>query len=699
VCPAQTPPHIAPEDLLRLRNITDVVLSPDGRRLAFVVHEASLRDDRYKTSMWVAPVDGQSPPRKVMDDASSVQWSPDGKQLACIRPHEGHPQITVLQAETGDVALESTAPTGVVSFQWSPSGSEIAFLSREPAAAAAKPGDRKGAVIDKRTFNVYLLLGNDIFLDLNRPVHLYLLNVERKSSEMLIDSFHVDGVAWAPDGKSMAVTGKEAPQPGYPASVYLYSLPTRKAVRILQGTEKNRFPTLEFTQPVWSPDGSELAAVSKTSEDRWANSGVVGIYSLGTSQFRPVTDESRLELYAPRFFWRDEAGPIFENTVQADTELFRLTKDGTVQPLTRFGGDNSSFAVSSSGDEIAFVHDDVQHPPEVYIARAPFTSSRAITAVNAALASLPSPRPETVHWKGAGGVDVEGLLLKPPAYTRGKRYPMLVMVHGGPGVAIKDAFEPYSLFAQWAWPYPFRIFADRGYLVFIPNYRGTGSFGKPFRLFRDMAGEPADDIVAGVEFLEARGDADPKLVGILGHSHGGWLGPYVLTHHRELFKAASFAEGALDTFSQYGLMPGWLNLYTHEFYNPGTPYDNTQRYIAISPIFAMKGLTTPTLLEFGQRSLAMLGLESATAMWREGVPHEMVVYPGEGHNLASPVLQLDSIQRNLDWFDYWMLGKRDPDPKKQEQYARWEKMTREMEQVRNENVRIMVGRTQSSQER
>jgi dipeptidyl aminopeptidase/acylaminoacyl peptidase len=686
-CLAQTSHHLAPEDLLRVKNITDVALSPDGHRVIFVAHEASLLDDRYKSSLWMASVDGPSPPHKLLDDGYSAQWSSDGKRLACIRPREGRPQIAVLRADTLDILSDSSAPTGVVSFQWSPNGSEIAFLSREADVETTKPGDRKGAVIDKRAFNVYKLLGNDLFLDLGRPVHLYLLHVESKSSEKLIDSFHVDAVAWAPDGRSIAITGKESPELGYPTSVYLYSLASKKATRILEGAEHNRFPTLEYTQPTWSPDGSELAAVSKTSEDRWANGGSIGIYSVKTSRFRLITDENHLELYGPRFFWREKAGLILENTVRAKTELFRLSKDGSVQPLTSFGGDSSSFSLSASGDEISFVHDDVQHPPEVQIARAPFTSSNPVTTVNGGLASLPSPESERVHWKGAGGVEVEGLLLKPANYRPGRRYPLLVMVHGGPGVAIKDAFEPYSLFGQWAWPYPFRIFADRGYLIFIPNYRGTGSYGKSFRLFRDMAGEPAEDIVSGIEFLKGRGDADPNLIGILGQSHGAWLGPYVLTHHKEMFKAASFAEGALDAISQYGVLPGWLNLYTHEFYNPGTPYENTQRYIAISPIFAMKGLETPTMLEFGQRSLAMLGLESLTALWREGVPHEMVIYPKEGHNLSSPVLQLESIGRNLDWFDYWMFGKKNPDPKKQEQYARWENMAREMKQVRDDNAK------------
>jgi len=689
-CLAQTTP-LTPEDLLRLKNLTDVALSPDGRNIAYTVREASLPGDRYKSSLWLVPADGRSPARKVMDDGSAPQWSSDSRRLACLRPRDGRPQVAVLRAGTLEVVLESAAPAGVLSFQIGPDGASLAYLSREADPEPARSRQRTGLVIDKRTFSVYKLLGNELFLDLARPVHLYLLAGSGQAAKPLIDSFHVDAAVWSPDGQSLAVTGKESPELGYPSSIYIYSLAAAKATRVLEGVEQNRFPTREYTQPVWAPDGQEFAAIVKTSEDRWANSGVIGIYSIRAKHFQPITSEDRLELYSAHLSWLDRVGLILENTVRSRTDLFRLSRDGSVQALTRFEGNSSSFSMAASGDEIALVHDDVQHAPEIHVARAPFGGSRAITAVNARLASLPAPQSERVRWKGADGVEVEGLLLKPAGYNAGRRYPLLVMIHGGPGVAVKDAFEPYSLFGQWVWPYPFRIFADRGYLVFLPNYRGTGSYGKAFRLFRDMAGEPAEDIVAGVEFLGRRGDVDANRVGILGQSHGAWLGPYVLAHHKEMFRAASFAEGALDAFSQYGMLPGWLNLYTHEFYNPGTPYENPERYIAISPIFAMRGLETPTLLESGQRSLAMLGLESLTALWREGVPHEMVIYPGEGHNLASPVLQLESAQRNLDWFDYWMLGKKDPDARKQAQYQRWEAMAREMKQVRDANAKTAGG--------
>jgi dipeptidyl aminopeptidase/acylaminoacyl peptidase len=235
------------------------------------------------------------------------------------------------------------------------------------------------------------------------------------------------------------------------------------------------------------------------------------------------------------------------------------------------------------------------------------------------------------------------------------------------------------------WPYPYRLAAMRGYFVLFPNYRGTGSYSEAFSTPRDTAAEPVDDIVKGVEYLVAQGFVDEKKIGIAGHSHGSWLGPMVLVRNPKLFRAASFAEGGVNMISGYGAMPGWLNLGIHDYYRPGSPYHTTQRYIETSPIFHVAGLTAPTLLEFGDQSLATQGFEFQTALWRCGVPNELIIYPKTGHNMNRPAQEVESMQRNFDWFDYWMLGKKDPNADKKEQYERWERSVREMEEMRRKH--------------
>jgi dipeptidyl aminopeptidase/acylaminoacyl peptidase len=175
---------------------------------------------------------------------------------------------------------------------------------------------------------------------------------------------------------------------------------------------------------------------------------------------------------------------------------------------------------------------------------------------------------------------------------------------------------------------------------------------------------------------------DEQKVGVTGHSHGAWLGPQVLTTHPKLFRAASFAEGGVDLISAYGYMPGWLNLAVHDYYYGGSPFGALQRYIAISPMFHVAGLTTPVLLEFGDQSLAVQGLEFQTSLWRCGVPNELIIYPRTDHNMVRPAQEAESMDRNLDWFDYWMLGKVDSTSEKREQYKRWERVEQEMRNMR-----------------
>jgi dipeptidyl aminopeptidase/acylaminoacyl peptidase len=328
----------------------------------------------------------------------------------------------------------------------------------------------------------------------------------------------------------------------------------------------------------------------------------------------------------------------------------------------------SNISVDGGFSSRAWVGQSFSSPPEVYFHRSAGSYAKLTSVNEGAAAVAQAASSERVHWTAPDGVQVEGWLIKPTDFDAQRKYPLLVFVHGGPVAAVANTFNPYV-----AWPYPFRAFASRGYLVFLPNYRGTGSYGKEFRQPRDIAEVPADDILSGISYLQQQGFVDSERIGIMGQSHGGWLGPYVMAK-KKIFRAASFAEGSVDLFSTYGHMPGWLNTNIHDFYYGGSPYSDPQRFISLSPVFHFEGLKTPTMLEYGEQSLAVEGMEFQSALWRLGIPNELIVYPRTGHNIASPVLQLESMNRNLDWFDYWMLGRRDPAPEKQAQYERWKNL-------------------------
>ncbi len=682
-------------ELLSWKSVESVELSPDGGQVIFTTKEPDWKQNRFSKSIWVMATDGSSQPvpltsadnddnpRFPTDKDDAARWSPDGSLIAFLSTREGAPQVWIVDKPGRTPKKLTSAPGGVISFEWSPDSRHVAFMTRSASKGTFETQRNKdaGVVIDKWNFNIYKLLNNSLFLEGDRPTELWLSNIATESAEVLKTQGSVSQFAWSPDGQRLAVTVHSGT--GWIATqrdnVLVYSLASKQSQVIVRGSGGEDFDhTTGYSNPIWSPDGNGLALYFKDMAKRWQAKTQLGIYRFDESRFVPIPNADRLVLYRPRLTWPDRDRMLLENTSRASRQLYWLSlSDGALTPVGSHSGSESYHSFSRDGKTMTFVRASTTEPPEIYVARAPFTSATRLTSLNAHLRAAVLPKFERVHWKSSDGVEVEGWLAKPIGFQANQKYPLLVIVHGGPGVAVPDDFEMYS-----EWPYPYRLAALRGYLVMFPNYRGTGSYSAAFSAPGDLADEPVQDVVKGIQYLVRQGFVDDQKIGIAGHSHGAWLGPQVLTTHPKLFRAASFAEGGVNLISGYGAMPGWLNLAIHDYYQGGSPYEALQRYIAISPIFHVAGLTSPTLLEFGDQSLATQGLEFQTSLWRCGVPNELIIYPKTGHNMSRPAQEAESMQRNLEWFDYWMLGKTDSSPEKKEQYKRWEQVGKEMQKMR-----------------
>ncbi len=682
-------------ELLSWKSVESVEISPDGRQVIFATKEPDWQQNRFSKSIWVMATDGRSQPvpltaadkddspRFPTDKDDAARWSPDGSRIAFVSTRDGAPQVWTVDKPGGKPDKVTSASGGVIAFEWSPDSRHIAFmaLSANKGAFETKRSKDAGVVINKWDFVIYKLLNNSIFLETDRPTELWLSDVTSHAAEQLKIEGSVGQFSWSPDGQRIAVTI----HPGTDWAsrqrddVLVYSLTSKKSQVIARGSGGQDWDqTTGYSNPVWSPDGSSLALYFRNMAKRWQAKPQIGIYRFSDSRFVPLPGAERLVLYVSKLMWPDRDRMLLENTSRGSRQLFWLSlSNGELTPVGEHKGSESHNSVSSDGKTLAFVSASTTEPPEVYVARAPFTSSTRLTSLNTSLRDTALPKFERVHWKSSDGVEVEGWLAKPIGFRASQKYPLIVMVHGGPGVAVPDDFEMYS-----EWPYPYRLAAMRGYLVMFPNYRGTGSYSAAFSNPSKVEVEPVNDVVTGIQYLIAQGFVNEQKIGITGHSHGSWLGPMVLTRHPKLFRAASFAEGGTDMISAYGQMPGWLNLNVHDYYQGGSPFGGLKRYIEISPIFHFAGVMSPTLLEYGEQSLAVQGMEFQTALWRCGVTNELIVYPKTGHNMSRPVQEAESMERNLDWFDYWMLEKTDSSPEKREQYKRWEQIGQEMLKMR-----------------
>jgi dipeptidyl aminopeptidase/acylaminoacyl peptidase len=282
-------------------------------------------------------------------------------------------------------------------------------------------------------------------------------------------------------------------------------------------------------------------------------------------------------------------------------------------------------------------------------------SIRPLTRLNGWTAEYATLRKEPLRWKGADGMEMEGLLVRPAGASPGRKVPLLTIVHGGPAGVFSNGFNVRR------GVYPVQLFAQAGYAVLLPNPRGSGGYGEVFRKanLRDWGEKDYEDILAGVDALIDSGLADPGRLGIMGWSYGGFMTSRVITKTKR-FKAASVGAGVTDTISFTGVadIPPFMRSYFGAW-----PWEDPALYASRTAIYNARGITTPTLIQHGEADARVpisQGWELYVALKEQGVPVEFVTYPRQGHGITEPRLIKDAMRRNLDWFERWIKGEQAP---------------------------------------
>jgi dipeptidyl aminopeptidase/acylaminoacyl peptidase len=639
----QSPSTVAPsvDQLLSLKRVASPRISPDGSRVAYTLRETNWEDNAYETEIWVADVRTGSSRQLTNGKKSSLApaWSPDGSRVAFISDRTDKRQIYVIDPLGGEAEVLTTVEDGVSDFAWSPDGRAIAYSATEPKSAAVKDRDQKYGefeIVDQ---------------DRRRMKQLFLFDVASRQMVRALTStaYNVGNFDWSPDGRFIAFEHRRSSDPADLGTADISVVTVADAAVRTLVTQDG-----PDTNPFWSPDGSRIAFESAMANPTFFyTNGLIAVVPAAGGT--PVALTRQFDEDALLVGWKPN-GLFFTASQHTWSYLFRLDERTNAVTALTPSKDRiaSAFSLSRDGSQVAFLGADAKSMPEVFVSAAAMETPQRLTKMNAQTSEWLSGTREIVEWKSQDQTLIEGVLHKPANFDPSRRYPLLVVIHGGPTAVSRPI--PFA-----STIYPIDLWVARGVLVLEPNYRGSAGYGEKFRSLnvRNLGVGDAWDVISGIDSLVARGLADPGKVGVMGWSQGGYISAFLATNYGARFKAISVGAGISDWMTYY------VNTDIHPFtrqYLQATPWDDPAIYAKTSPITTIKQAKAPTLIQHGrvdQRVPLPNAFELFQGLRDHNVPVKLIVYEGfggVGHGPTKPKSHRATMDHNLEWFDDHLFG-------------------------------------------
>jgi len=645
------------KDLVSMHRISDPQISPDGQWVAYAVATPDYDANHLTRDIWIVSISGGDARQLTHDGKSDrPRWSPDGKRVAVLSSRDGEAQVYAVPVAGGEPARVTSLSTGADNQLWSPDGKWIAFVSavypdcaddacNSARDAAAEKSKVKAHVAEKLLYRHWNAWSD------GRRSHLFVVAAEGGAARDLTPGADYDvppfslgdpeAISFSPDSAELAFTANTDKDEATSTNGDVFLVPVGGAAAPKRITTN---PGNDWG-PIYSPDGKWIAYRAQFQpgyeSDRWR----LMLYDRKTGRIANRTED--FDANVETFAWSPDSGTIyFETEEKFEDPMYAVAvAPGTAPKPVLTNSSNGDFGVSADGRTLVFTRTSLAMPAEVFAANSDGTNVRQITHQNSALlAQLDLPQPESLWFAGAGGTQVQGMLLRPPHFDPTKKYPLLLIVHGGPQVPWEDS---------WGYRWNPQVMIAPGYVALMINPRGSPGYGTKFvrEISGDWGGKAYVDLMNGVDAALAKYPfIDGTRMAAAGGSFGGYMVNWFATHTGR-FKCLISHASDWDEVSSYATEELWFADW--EFGGP--PWAKPELYRKWSPdqyASALAKYKTPTLVITGELDYRVpytQSLEFFSALQRQGVPSKLVVFPDEGHWVLKPQNSEFWYKTFLDW--------------------------------------------------
>ena len=630
------------EAFMKVKRVTDAQLSPDGKWIAYVVSVMDMEANRGTSDIWLVPAQGGAPRRLTASPAADLnpRWSPDGKTIAFISSRSGGAQVWLIGVDGGEALQLTRLSTGASGVIWSPTGTQLAFVSSVfPDCPTDEANRKRLAELDRskvkaRLYDRLLARHWNTWWDGTRS-HLFVVPaaggtpVDLTPGDFDTPPMALGGAqdyAFSPDGSEVAFVRNVDPElrlaVGTNNDVFVTPAAGGAVKPVSQGRGNDN-------SPAYSPDGKFLVFKSMARAGFEADKLDLILHdrAAGTS----VNLTEKLDASAGEVVWsRDAKALFFTAEEKGRTAVFRLALADRKVEKVLSGHSLASLALSPDGLRIYFLKQAVNRPNDIWSYDLRTKKLVQVSDVNGELLAGLKMNPLEEFWfEGAGKDRIHGFLLKPPAFDATKKYPLLMLIHGGPQGSFGDTFH-YRWNAE--------MFAAGGYVVVMVNFHGSTGYGQAFTdsISGDWGGKPYEDIMKSLDYvLSTYPYLDRTKVGAAGASYGGYMIDWI-EGQTDRFACLVSHSGVFDLRSEYGATE---ELWFPEWDYRGTPWTNPEQYTKWSPSLYVKNFKTPCLVVHSANDFRVpleQGLQFFTSLQRMGVPSKLLYFPDEDHFISKP---------------------------------------------------------------